>query len=199
MIYKFKNSRKQQGKRKEMVEKPSERPKPVKRQRIGADLPEEDLQTSEEYDSAVSQLNKKFTQKKDPKSKTVKKLMDDTFASRRRWIIKDQPRISEVVEKFSFFHHERWVCLYTFICTYNYIINLIHAKYTCSEGTFLIMQLQKEFKTIVNLEGSVAELIEEWKKWEEKILVYGLKEAGTSKALATKIADAQGKCCLACV
>jgi len=46
---------------------------------------------------------------------------------------------------------------------------------------------------VVKLEGSVAELVEEWGRWQEKILAYGAKEATTSKALATKLASTVGK------
>ena len=62
------------------------------------------------------------------------------------------------------------------------------------------LQLRCEFATIVKLEGSVAELVEGWKVWEEKILTYGWQEAGTSKALAAKLENYEGlhqKCGLA--
>lgn len=87
LIFKFQNGRNKRGKR--------------QKRNLQNGL-KEDLQTSEEYNSAVSQLKKEFTQKKVPKAKTVKKLLDDTFATQRMWIVRDQPHISEKVEKFQF-------------------------------------------------------------------------------------------------
>ena len=44
------------------------------------------------------------------------------------------------------------------------------------------------------MEGSIAELVEEWKQWEERILAFGIKEAATSKSLAAKMASMEGEC-----
>ena len=45
----------------------------------------------------------------------------------------------------------------------------------------------------MKLDGSIAELVEEWKQWEEKILAYGMREATTSKALAAKLTNTEGE------
>jgi len=76
LICKFKNSRKQ-GKRKEPEEKALQLPKPAKRQRVEADLSEDDVQCPDEYESAVTQLKEELH----PKSKTVRKLLDEIFTS----------------------------------------------------------------------------------------------------------------------
>ena len=52
-----------------------------------------------------------FTEKRHPKSKTVKSLMDDTFTARRKWIIDKQPKIVEVLSKFLLLNLEQWVSL----------------------------------------------------------------------------------------
>ena len=46
---------------------------------------------------------------------------------------------------------------------------------------------------MVKLDGSIAELVGEWKQWEEKILAYGMREATTTKALATKLANTESE------
>ena len=45
----------------------------------------------------------------------------------------------------------------------------------------------------MKLDGSIAELVGEWKQWEEKILAYGMREATTSKVLASKLANTEGE------
>ena len=45
----------------------------------------------------------------------------------------------------------------------------------------------------MKLDGSIAELVEEWKQWEEKILAYGMREATTSQVLASKLANTEGE------
>jgi len=85
------------------------KPKAAKWHRLSADLSTPDLLMQEKYKAHVHKLREEFTKMKQPKSMTVKKLLDITFSYRQRWITGDVPHISEVVEKFPFFHHERWV------------------------------------------------------------------------------------------
>ena len=109
----MKNKRKS-GKRKGSVvavEKDDEsqaRPKAAKRQHLCADLSGCDSLTEEEFKTASFKLRVEFGKSKQ-KSKSVKKLMDATFFRRHWWITHDLPHVSEVVETFPFFHHERWV------------------------------------------------------------------------------------------
>ena len=84
------------------------RPKAAKRQRLCADLSGCDSLTEEEFERGSSKLKEEL-QKNKPKSKTVKRLMDVTFSRRHWWITHDLPHVSEVVEKFPLFRHERWV------------------------------------------------------------------------------------------
>lgn len=93
-----------------MEEKAEQPPKPAKKQRVEADLSADDVQSCDEYESAVAQLKEEVC-KKHPKSKTVRKLLEKTFSSRHRWITQEQPHVKEIVEKFPFFNDERWVCL----------------------------------------------------------------------------------------
>ena len=115
LIFKMKNQRKS-GKRKDSVvaveedEECQARPKAAKRQRLCVNLSGCDSLTEEEFERASIKLKEEFGKTK-PKSKTVKRLMDATFSRRHSWITHDLPHISEVVDKFPFFHHERWVSM----------------------------------------------------------------------------------------
>ena len=73
-----------------------------------------------EYEKLVYQLKVEFTEKSHPKSKTMKSLMDDTFTTRRRWIVDEQPKVVEVLAKFPFLNSERWVSLNTDLHVHTY-------------------------------------------------------------------------------
>lgn len=58
-------------------------------------------------------LGEEFKKKK-PKSKTVKKLMDETEEARREWIASDAPSVQEVMAVFPSLRFQRWVSTYTY-------------------------------------------------------------------------------------
>ena len=122
IIYKFKNTRK--GKRKwpvcskdegvEQPQKPAEkRSKPTKHHRFSTELHKMDPLTDDAYESSVHQLKAELMEKKHPKSKVIKKLLDDTLIQRRKWITEDQPHVADIIDRFPFFRYERWVSNYT--------------------------------------------------------------------------------------
>ena len=73
-----------------------------------------------EYENLVDKLKVEFSEKSRPKSKTIKTLMEDTFTTRRRWILEEQPKVVEVLAKFPFLNSERWVSVNTDLHVHTY-------------------------------------------------------------------------------
>lgn len=62
------------------------------------------------YEDNLHALEEELAKSK-PKSSRVKKLLVETFAGRRNWILKDEPTVSEVLNFFPLRQSSRVSCL----------------------------------------------------------------------------------------